>query len=79
MATGVCESVAETEVVARNLLLFVSALIPKALASLLTSAVIELSKPENVSIADTMLGIPLPHHSWCVVHVLFSHCLMHHS
>ncbi len=42
------ESVSDTELVARNLLLFVSALIPKAMASLLTSCVIELSKPENV-------------------------------
>ncbi len=42
------ESVSETELVAKNLLLFVSALIPKALASLLTSCVIELAKPENV-------------------------------
>ena len=35
---------------AGHLLLFISALIPKAMASLLTSAVIELSKPENVSL-----------------------------
>ena len=59
MVNGVCESVAETEVVARNLLLFVSALIPKALASLLTSAVIELSRPENVSMSGTPLGHPV--------------------
>jgi cytochrome P450 len=32
----------------RHLLLFVSALIPKAFASILTSLVLELSKPENV-------------------------------
>ncbi|XP_064383686.1 putative cytochrome P450 120 [Halichondria panicea] len=48
IASGVLESVADTELVARNLLLFVSALIPKAMASLLTSCVIELSKPENL-------------------------------
>ena len=53
-----CESMAETEVVARNLLLFVSALIPKALASLLTSAVIELSKPENVHSWYIVLDLP---------------------
>ncbi len=35
---------------AQHLLLFVSALIPKAMSSLLTSAVIELSKSENVRI-----------------------------
>ena len=33
----------------QHLLLFVSALIPKAFASIMTSVVIELSKPENVS------------------------------
>ena len=32
----------------RHLLLFVSALIPKAFASIMTSLVLELSKPENV-------------------------------
>ena len=34
---------------ANHLLLFVSALVPKALASLMTSFCIELAKPENVS------------------------------
>ena len=38
----------DKESTAQHLLLFVSALIPKAVASLLTSAIIELSKPENV-------------------------------
>lgn len=33
----------------RNILVFVSAVIPKALASILTSFVIELAKPYNVS------------------------------
>ena len=35
---------------ANHILLFVSALVPKALASLMTSFCIELAKPENVSI-----------------------------
>ena len=34
---------------ANHVLLFVSALVPKALASLMTSFCIELAKPENVS------------------------------
>ena len=34
----------------RNILVFVSAVIPKALASILTSFVIELAKPCNVSV-----------------------------
>ena len=34
----------------RNILVFVSAVIPKAFASLLTSFVIEMAKPSNVSI-----------------------------
>lgn len=34
---------------ANHILLFVSALVPKALASLMTSFCIELAKPENVS------------------------------
>ncbi len=38
---------------AGHLLLFISALIPKALSSILTSTVIELSKPEHVRL---MLG-----------------------
>ena len=33
----------------QHLLLFVSALIPKAFASIMSSIVVELSKPENVS------------------------------
>ena len=33
---------------ANHILLFVSALVPKALASLMTSFCIELAKPENV-------------------------------
>lgn len=37
------------ETAADHLLLFVSALIPKAMASLLTSAVLELSKSDNVT------------------------------
>ena len=36
----------------RNILVFVSAVIPKALASILTSFVIELAKPCNVSLMD---------------------------
>lgn len=35
---------------AGHLLLFISALIPKALGSILTSVVIELSKPDNVRV-----------------------------
>ena len=34
----------------RNILVFVSAVIPKALASILTSFVIEMAKPCNVSV-----------------------------
>ena len=41
----------------QHLLLFVSALIPKAFASIMTSVVIELSKPENVSIEYTFSNI----------------------
>lgn len=48
IAAGIDESCGDRESVAGHLLLFISALIPKAVASLLTSAVIELSKPENV-------------------------------
>lgn len=48
IAAGIEESCGDRESVAAHLLLFISALIPKAVASLLTSAVIELSKPENV-------------------------------
>lgn len=40
----------EREKAAQHLLLFVSALIPKAISSLLTSAIIELSKSENVNL-----------------------------
>lgn len=50
IAAGIDESCADRDSVAGHLLLFISALIPKAVASLLTSAVIELSKPENVSL-----------------------------
>lgn len=35
---------------ANHVLLFVSALVPKALSSLLTSFCLELAKPENVSL-----------------------------
>ena len=48
IAAGIDESCGDRESVAGHLLLFISALIPKAVASLLTSAVIELSMPENV-------------------------------
>ena len=41
----------------RNILVFVSAVIPKALASILTSFVIELAKPCNVSLMDAMLFV----------------------
>ena len=45
---------------ANHLLLFVSALVPKALASLMTSFCIELAKPENVSkiIFHSMEALP---------------------
>ena len=49
IAAGIDENCSDQESVAGHLLLFISALIPKAVASLLTSAVIELSKPENVT------------------------------
>ena len=48
IAAGIDKSCTDRESVAGHLLLFISALIPKAVASLLTSAVIELSKTENV-------------------------------
>ena len=48
IAAGVDGSCTDRESVAGHLLLFISALIPKAVASLLTSAVLELSNPENV-------------------------------
>ena len=43
-----CASTEDGEAGLRHLVLFVSALIPKAFASLMTSLIIELSKPENV-------------------------------
>ncbi len=46
IATSVSEVFQESA--ADHLLLFVCALIPKAMASLLTSAILELSKPGNV-------------------------------
>ena len=49
MAADVSGVFADKALAAQHLLLFVSALIPKAMASLLTSAVIELSKSKNVS------------------------------
>ena len=50
LASGIQTCVNEDEEAGqRHLLLFVSALIPKAFASILTSLVLELSKPENVS------------------------------
>ena len=48
MASGVYQAVADKEMAANLLLLFISALIPKALGSLLTSLLIQLSQPENV-------------------------------
>lgn len=51
VAAEVGRAFADKTVAAQHLLLFVSALIPKAMASLLTSAVIELSKGENVSLS----------------------------
>jgi len=41
----------------RNILVFVSAVIPKALASILTSFVIELAKPCNVSMSVDTIGV----------------------
>ncbi len=50
----------DREMAANHLLLFVSALIPKAMASLLTSAIIELSKDENVILNwDHMIFTPV--------------------
>lgn len=48
MASEVSGAFTDKQLAAQHLLLFVSALIPKAVASLLTSAVIELAKSENV-------------------------------
>lgn len=49
IASGIerCSTEDDDEAGLRHLLLFVSALIPKAFASLMTSIVVELSKPEN--------------------------------
>ena len=38
----------DQELTVRNILLFISALIPKAMASLMASILLELAKPENV-------------------------------
>ena len=43
------------EELSRHMLLFVSALVPKALSSLLTSCCLELAKPHNVSISKNIL------------------------
>ena len=48
IAAGVQSSCDTIEHSLNNILLFVTALIPKALASLMTSLLLELSKPENV-------------------------------
>ena len=48
-ASGLTECMEEGQI-ANNLLVFVSALIPKALGSLLTSLVMELSKPDQVGL-----------------------------
>ena len=48
IASGIQESCVDQDTAVRQLLLFTSALFPKALASLLTSTVIALSDPENV-------------------------------
>lgn len=58
IASGVKDKV-DDESGLRHLLLFISALVPKAFAALLTSAVIELSKPENVRIIIICLYINL--------------------
>jgi cytochrome P450 len=47
LASGVQEGCSD-DLTVRNILLFISALIPKALASLMTSCLMELSKPENL-------------------------------
>lgn len=52
VAAEVGEAYSNKVLAAQHLLLFVSALIPKAMASLLTSAVIELSKGENLGGQD---------------------------
>ena len=48
IASGIHDNFGEDGSGLRHLLLFITALIPKAFAALLTSAVVELSKPENV-------------------------------
>ena len=47
IASCVHEQCSDKDLAAHHLLLFISALIPKAMSSLLTSVVIELSKTEN--------------------------------
>ena len=47
IASCVHEQCSDEDLAAHHLLLFISALIPKAMSSLLTSVVIELSKTEN--------------------------------
>lgn len=67
---------------AKNLLLFVSALIPKALASLLTSCVIELAKPDNVRILETTMTVVYEphlqaHQEACEECVCVCNCYLH--
>ena len=48
IASSVHSNTPSSELAIRNLLIFISALIPKALASVMTSILLELAKPENV-------------------------------
>lgn len=65
IASGVEDS-NNGDLATRNILLFISALIPKALASLMTSLVVALAKPENVhthshtySCYTSLIAVPL--------------------
>ena len=50
---------------ANHVLLFASALVPKALASLMTSFCIELAKPQNVSINIDLSAFINAHLEYC--------------
>ena len=51
IASAMQDSDMDIDVATHNILLFISALIPKALAALMTSILVELAKPEHVRIA----------------------------
>lgn len=56
IASSVHSNTPSSELAIRNLLIFISALIPKALASVMTSILLELAKPENSRYRDLCLS-----------------------